>query len=338
MRHIIFLLSILLLTSCASLFNKKTTEVNIVSNTPTKIIINDSIASLNRESKHRYNVPRSHSPLKINITTDSLDKTIFISSRLSPSYIMNIYSPGILSGFWIDYNTDKKFTYPRKISLKIQGDSLSYKPKQHIKKISISDSSLIKNKNIISILPLKLSPIPEVPKLELTYEYRFNNKFSIQAEYLHYFNDFKNSGFNVNGGKVGLEIRKYRRPFQNSSLYYAIHIDHLRKNYNEGVRFFKTDSDWDNHENYIYDTARINRKTNSLNLKLGFQTILKHFVIDSYFGLGVKYRDVKHNIATPSGYQQTSNHRHDIILSETRIPGSYFRPNFLANIKLGYSF
>ena len=115
---IVFGLTALLFTSCATTFNTKKTSVRIRPDKNIKVITVENNIKLDQKD---YIVFRSQENLKIKIQADSTTKTINIPARKSLVYWENILNFGI--GFLIDNKTQKRFSYPKQIFLEKE-DSL----------------------------------------------------------------------------------------------------------------------------------------------------------------------------------------------------------------------
>lgn len=319
MNKIIIITSCLVFSSCATLFNKSSIPVTILTENATTIIVNDTIENNISSTAHHFNLKRNNKKLKIETKSDSYTNVYYIKSKSSPTILCNCLIgffgiPGIAA----DLISKKGYTYPRYINL------IS---KEYV--VNEIDTNYIKKKNIISITTIKTI----YGLAEFTYEYRLNNLYSIQLEYQHYFPSY----FETKGYKLGLEFKQYLKKYNKHSPYLSIHIDYLEKKYNQHMTFMKESENKEEEYEYINDDFRLYRKAATANLKLGQQFLFKQVAIDYFVGVGIKYRDVKHNKETPNGFTLTNNGHHDYYTAARR-KGAFFDYNLIGNIKIGYCF
>lgn len=121
-KKIVILFLLFCLTSCATLFTKKTYEMEFKSAPNTKVKVDDSL----------YNLPavieikRSKKDLPIVLFSDSLQKKYLLKASISPKYIYgNLafvhFAP---LGYLVDLSTEKRFYYGKTIVLDIN-DSIT---------------------------------------------------------------------------------------------------------------------------------------------------------------------------------------------------------------------
>lgn len=115
-------IGLLLLTSCATLFNKPYKTVTISSQTPTKIIYQRDTIEVSDETQLKC--PRKKEPLTFTTLNDSIEKTYNISSTISSTIFYNIIGYGGIVGVTIDLFSQKKYSYPHYIAI-IPKDSLT---------------------------------------------------------------------------------------------------------------------------------------------------------------------------------------------------------------------
>jgi hypothetical protein len=106
-------LILLTFTSCATLLNKDVTQLEIITNSPATVVMNnDTLKSLNKKTPIK--VIRQAEPLSIMIFNDSIVKNVNINYRNSFAYWANLgffYGAGML----IDMNNPKRYTYPKTV-------------------------------------------------------------------------------------------------------------------------------------------------------------------------------------------------------------------------------
>ena len=117
LQNLILLIILLSLTSCATIFAKKTYELEIKSYSNTKIKINDSIYNL----PAKVNVKRSRKDLPIILISDTLNKKYNIKSSISPKYLYGNLSFVHFApvGYLVDLTNEKRFYYGKSHFLNI---------------------------------------------------------------------------------------------------------------------------------------------------------------------------------------------------------------------------
>jgi hypothetical protein len=99
-----------ILGSCASIFNKWTTKINVHADKPTTLIVDEKTYQVNKKTKIK--VSRRNAILVLVATTDSLKNEILLKPENSFIYYANILSYGL--GFIWDQG-DKRYTYPKNV-------------------------------------------------------------------------------------------------------------------------------------------------------------------------------------------------------------------------------
>lgn len=197
--------------------------------------------------------------------------------------------------------------------------------------------------NIIKINPLKIIDLAN-PAIELAYERKTGRKFSTQimASFLlpSSIMDTKQvPPENNQGFRLAIEEKYYFQKFAPSGFYFSIELDFLTTEYNEvwnfGVENIYSDT------LFLYtnnsDTFSIKKQTYSLNLKLGYQLIIKRISIDFYAGIGLRYKDVTHYDRTnPNDAMERP--RHPNFYYYKNIEGQYWTISIPLNVRIGYTF
>jgi hypothetical protein len=111
-------------TSCATLVNRPTTDVKIISKTGSvKFFINKDTSTW--YTPKTLAIERSKNDLLITAKNDTIQKVFSIKSKLSIAFLLgNIFSGGI-AGYAIDLYSPKRFTYPSEISIDFNKNSYS---------------------------------------------------------------------------------------------------------------------------------------------------------------------------------------------------------------------
>lgn len=116
----LFLLT--LLTSCATLFSKKTYEMEIHSNTYTKVKVYDSVFDL----PAKVEVRRSKENLPMVFSSDTVSRTYFIQPSVKPGYLFGNLSFVHFApvGYLVDLTNHKRYYYGKSILVN-SNDSLT---------------------------------------------------------------------------------------------------------------------------------------------------------------------------------------------------------------------
>src|SRR5665647_1925327 len=108
----VLLILILAFSSCATIFNAKTTYVTVITSKPSKMILEGRTLNYTG-TKKTINVERKKAPLNITVFNDSVTKTVDIASINSSAYWLNLYpNLHLWTGFLIDAKTNKRYSYP----------------------------------------------------------------------------------------------------------------------------------------------------------------------------------------------------------------------------------
>lgn len=142
---------------------------------------------------------------------------------------------------------------------------------------------------------LKLSGLRPInffnPGIEISYERLTDNKFSTQLSAGWATNVLGKPYERLRGYNIGLEEKRFLSQKSNSAKYISLwlnngNIRYREKTYGDGIDPITSLR--------IVDTFTIVRKTLSLAFKYGIQYYDNRFVLDINFGIGLKYRTVKH--------------------------------------------
>jgi hypothetical protein len=335
-KTILLILISLIFSSCATLLNSRTEGLTIVTNEPSKIQIEkDTIHS--KSTQHYVAVERSKDSLEISAFTESKRKTINVKSSNSFAYWLNLYPSTAWTGFLIDKNNPKRYTYPKIIYIDLNQNGnnyLKYKP---------LDTVYSKYNNILKITPLKTLGVMN-SGLEISYEKKFSNYFTTQftATYLFPVNvwdvnhDFKP---NIKGFQLAIEEKFYFKRSAPIGPYISLEFNYLKNQYHD-IWHFETDDIYPdtsyNYTNYS-DTFGIKKQTFSLNFKLGYQIVRQRFSIDLYAGLGIRYKDVVHfDRIKPEDKMEIPRHPNFFYITNKN--GQYWTISIPLNIRIGWTF
>lgn len=202
----------------------------------------------------------------------------------------------------------------------------------------------VTHKNVIKITPVELIGLA-TPSFEIGYERFLSSKWSGQATVAYFFSNnyfYFSNGISpqIFGGKLGLEGKYYLK--NHNGGYLGIEVYYTYSKNGDYWDFTDSPLEYGGYsyygDNYWYtDTFTILRQTYNLNIKLGMQQTYKRLSLDMYFGLGARYRDVKHFDKTnPESVMQPTRHPNFFYIFNKE--SSYWTINIPFNIKIGVHF
>lgn len=328
------LIFVLTFSSCASIFNSKSTSLTIVTSVPSNLVLGKDTIKSTSNSK-LLAVYRDKKPLLISVYNDSLTKTVRIKSKNSVAFWSNL---GFCYGFGmlIDMKNPKRFTYPKYVYINLSSKDSSYL------KYKPLDKTYAKYSNIFKVTPLKTVGITN-PSIELSYERRTGHSFATQvmASYLLPKSVVVENDFNpdITGFRVSVEEKYYLNKSAPLGSYLSFEFDYLNNQYNDiwnfGIGDVYSDSTY-NYTNYP-DAYTIKKQTYSFNFKFGHQLIIKRLSIDFYAGLGLRYKDVRHfDRINPNDEMEIPIDFNAYYI--TNREGKYWTMSLPLNIRIGWTF
>jgi hypothetical protein len=125
MRNILAIVGfIFLLSSCATILNHDDKKIQISTSIPGYVVLKgDTLPCFNEKTIGI--VDRKNETLTIEAFNDSSSKIVRVKPRKSSSYWMNFATLG--AGFFVDAKTQKKYTYPSKITIDFAEENNTYK-------------------------------------------------------------------------------------------------------------------------------------------------------------------------------------------------------------------
>ena len=333
----VLLILILAFSSCATIFNAKTTYVTVITSSPSKMILEGRTLNYTG-TKKIINVERKNEPLNITVFNDSVTKTVNIASINSSAYWLNLYpNLHLWTGFLIDAKTNKRYSYPETVYIdlaKNDGTYLTYKP---------LDKSYSKYSNILKLSALKMFDLMN-PAIDLSYERRTGKSLSTQfmVSYLlpnivwNFRNTYKPE---IKGYRVAVEEKYYFWKSANLGPYISFEVNYMKNKYRDiatfGPKIIQGDT---THIPIEYaDSIGIKKQTYSFNFKFGYQFILKRLSIDFSAGIGLRYKDVVHTDRI---------NPNDVMISRfflnfgniSNQNGKYWTAIFPLNVRIGWTF
>lgn len=126
MKNFILFSFVVSLSSCATIFNKPDTIINVHTKSPAVITTNNDTLQTT-DNVASFMVPRKKEPLKITSITDSITKSYSVKSIYSHAYLSNFFLYYGIPGFIIDQFSTKRFGYPEHILINPADSTLKYK-------------------------------------------------------------------------------------------------------------------------------------------------------------------------------------------------------------------
>jgi hypothetical protein len=339
MKFIAGLLMLLLFTSCATIFNKKTCKVNFIT-TPgdSKIVYKDSIY----ESPVTLNVKRSKEPLKITQVYDTIKKDYTIKASPNGQFLY-----GNLAGlegllvfvpipYLIDLTNPKRFYYGSNLELNLYDTLTVIRPKISRGYYNVFHDAFDKipkgwHKNTLKFSPLNPADV-YFPALQISYERLLLKKLSAQIEFGYVLNT---SYKDQTGFKIRAEIREYLNYRKYAASYFGFEIFYSNTQYHYDG-YFHTPQDTFCINGYM-DNVKIKKKLYGLNFKFGRQYTFQHFVFEWYVGIGAKYRDVVES--ERENLNDIKDRPRDLnVWYAGNMPGRSWVVNVPINFKIGYRF
>ncbi|MFI1772138.1 hypothetical protein [Thalassobellus citreus] len=294
-KSVFIVLIILLLNSCATVFNKKTTSVNITTDKESQLIYNSDTITINKE-RIKIHPIRSKKPLEFTILKDSLKENFSLKRKTSFLFWLNLnYTYGL--GMLVDFTNDKRFTY--KHNLHFITDSISNKIVLSNKKIT----RLPKNTLFLYTSPLQAIDVFSMPALTLGAEYFIKDNISLSAEYGIKYTNIPNQDYNISYLKnKGLLYRLETKWYNGINLtnnvhsneYLGIELRVIKNQYNDYINYSERNNS-PNEYNYITDDFATKKNVTIVNLKYGLIVLLgKKTYLDFYSGFGVRVKKFNH--------------------------------------------
>lgn len=293
------------LTSCATLLNGSYDRVNVVTDIPSRLTVNDDTLDFFSTHKTVY-VQRSAEPLVVTATSTGDTAKTMVSPKNSAAFWLNIYFNYGL-GMLVDKDSPRRYDYPHVVYLAFSDSSA--KPGLHsLRRLmraprtpiftygQVNDSM----NSIVKITPLKVLGWIN-PAVELSYERwtgkRLSTELTASLMLPRPIMDTDGTKYDTRGFYVALEQRWYYRNSAPVGPYVALELNHLHSRYRSGWIFGEPDPFAYPEEQIrrsYFDDFGIRKRTTSLNFKWGLQYVIGRMAFDLYFGLGLKYRDVRH--------------------------------------------
>ena len=331
-----FLLLILVIccTSCASIFNGRRSKMQIHTNKNVQLVVEGDTIQRESNAPVFLDVKNNKHPLPIVVIDSTRQEFLAISSHKPGSYWLNIISPWF-SGFLVDEISGLKWKYPHKIYINATEEDISFLPYLPM------DSTLLQRRNKITFTPFQLINAYH-PSWEIGYERMHSQTRATQFTLgllRSWDNDFSR---NSKGFLAGAEHKYFLRSQEKTRWYASLSLEHLRKDHDAFLRFVITDAQGNTEFPWrtFLRLTTVEKRFVSLTPRIGFQHyVTPQLVLDGFFGIGLRYRNVKHQGTIPF-----TRHIDDfewIFIDEefaSNREANHFRPSFDLNIRLAWAF
>lgn len=286
-RKVQWVIMSVLVSSCASIFNSKTTSVRVFTEEPSAIKVNDKEVE-GTSKEHWLTTPRSRNNLTIELFTQDTAKRVEVKSQLSSTFFLNFnffWSP---VGAIIDMTNEKRFTYPRNVYVEFDKNLPSYfttKPLDTVNRLK---------KNIVKFSltkPFSFSPggLSFSWERKLSWKMTTQLSVSILASRLSYPKAFK--GSDLRGIDIGLATRFFWGYAAPKGGYFQPSLSFRKSTHRLDVTQRATNQ----YYTIEYD-ERIGVATSEvvMDMRVGKQFFFDRWVIDGYVGLGIGFGVVSH--------------------------------------------
>ncbi|NRD20197.1 hypothetical protein HNV08_09055 [Winogradskyella eckloniae] len=339
MKNIVtFILLSVVLTSCTTILNGRTTRVNIYADQNSKVEYKSEELPLENGTTTIYPF-RSNEPLEFTISNDSISTDIRINREISSLIYLNIpYTYGL--GILVDLTNDKRFTYRRNLFLEIDSTANRFKIfegkarpfKQH--------------QTFIYTSPLMAMDVFSQPQISLGVEYFPLNNLSFSAEYSTVYTERLGSSsrtefFENKGRSFRYELKYYnltqfvRNPKVNE--YLGFEARFVRYQYNKSIEYYRNN---ENINYYVKEQIAVQKSLDIFNIKYGLNfPVGKQMYIDLYTGFGIRNKtfanpNIKYNAESD---QLIDDDRHFLFFGQNNyLEGVHDRKLF--NFSLGFKF
>jgi hypothetical protein len=323
--------------SCASILNSKQTNIRVITSDSSRLVINnDTLLGLNNDVTLKVN--RNKKPISLTAFDQNSSKTITINSENSNAYYLNFYpSIHLWTGFLIDRNNPKRYSYPKLIYIDFENKDNVYLTKKPANFVSLA------GKNILKITPLRILGALN-PSAEFSYERVHGTSFSSQVMTSYLFPislldlglDFKPK---TKGFRVAFEEKFYYKKSAPIGPYIGLEFDFLKNKYHDYSSFIDKSILIDSsgiHKTYL-DTFEVRKQLYSFNFKIGYQKIFNKITIDFYVGIGIRNRNVSHSERINPN-DEMEKPRHPNIYYSNSVSGKNNTLSFPLNCKIGWMF
>lgn len=320
-------------SSCATVLNSRMSKVSIKSSEPVDYVYEGDTLYNRASTPLDAFFVSAKEPLVLDVFNNTLKGRVVIRSRRPKLYYLNVFSP-----YWVGFAVDelnlnkRKWDYPRRVFIDLENNFyLPYFP---------MDSSFIDhNKSRISLTPLS-GVGNHNPGIEASFQRNLNFKYSYQLTARSFISAGSELARNSRGYSIGGELKYFYKNTQNSRFYLSTNIEYFNKKHTANLNFVELDlpNELFPIEDITTSEIRIHKKFYSLTPRFGIEYYLTNrLVLDSFIGIGVRYRDVQHLNAPDLNHISNESGWWDITYNSNR-EANEFGANLDLNFKIGWHF
>ena len=141
----------------------------------------------------------------------------------------------------------------------------------------------------------------------------------------------------IKGFRIGGEARGYFFKSAPHGSYVSVEADYLSNRYRDKARFGESEAYLDTLGTNYVDTFSVRKETATFSLKWGYQIVVHRISLDFYFGLGARYKSVRHrDRRIPSDDMESPRHPNLPYMKNRE--GNYWTVAMPINFKIGYNF
>lgn len=332
------LLITFVMSSCATLMNSPRKRLHIQTSEPASVVVGkDTLLTVG--NKTNKVVKRKNEPLVITAFTEQKRKTITLQPKNSGAYLLNaVPSIHLWTGFLIDKNKQKRYTYNANLYIDFQKADSSYNraPRSgKIKKPEDNQPSGIKN--LVKFSPLRIMN-PINPAIAVSYE-RVTGTFyssTLGAGWILPLAIMQSPSPANRGFTISFEERRYFKPAPLKK-FVGLELFYLQNRYKDVEVFAPEEfASWNGPDEEKYqDSINISKRSIALNARAGIQAVGKKMSFEVSVGLGIKYRHVVHYDRINPDHKPVGT-RHPNVYHMSNMEGNLVRPNLVVDIRLGY--
>ena len=236
-------------------------------------------------------------------------------------------------GLIAERNEPKRFTYPKTLFIDLFSPDSSYLPY----------NALDRHCSLLKTTPLKLIGFMN-PSFEISYEQKINSWFTSQftASYLFPSSVWVTMRENKEphrGFGLSAEQKLYFKKSAPHGTYCGLEVAYRQDRFNTVETYWHKGFSDSTYMSHSYDDAiRVYKQTTCFNIKIGYQQIIKRFVVDCYAGIGLKYRSVR-ELDRINPNDQTDWKNEGLSVEEIAYtPGKLWTISIPLNIRVGWTF
>lgn len=295
-RGFFILVLALACSSCASILTGKRSQVKIHTDKSVPIVVDRDTINWVGGGPITWRVENKKMPLPI-IVLDSTQRQPFLAIKAHKpfTYWLNAVPFFYFGGFLVDEVTGLKWRYPRNIYITSDSTGLSYLPYVPM------EPEMLERKNKVTFAPLSVINAYH-PAWELGYERLQGDRGAIQFTFGIFRSWENNYARNSRGFKTSVEKKFYLRNQRTTRFYLSGVLEYIHKNHDANLQFEVVDAQGNLVQpvQVFNQLMTIEKRFVSLKPRFGVETyITPRFVVEGFFGLGIRSRVVRHQNNNP---------------------------------------